>query len=116
MNFEIPQTIKSYFELTASEAHAEVAELFAPEAVIVDEGEDREIVGRDAIHQWKIELASQLKTTVEVIDFVEKEGTQTATALVSGNFPGSPAEFKYHFEISPEGLIHRLVIEFVSLR
>jgi len=116
MNTKLPETIETYFQQTAAEAHAEVAALFAPEAVIVDEGEDEEIVGRDAIHQWMIELAAKYKTSIDVTAYEEVGGQGIVTTLVSGNFPGSPAEFVYRFDLQDDGQIARLVMEFAGFK
>lgn len=115
MNIKLPKTIETYFQQTTAEAPAEVARLFAPDAVLVDEGEDLEVVGRDAIHQWMIELAAKFKTSIELTAYEEIERQGVVTTLVSGNFPGSPAVFVYRFDIQGD-LIHRLVIEFAGFK
>lgn len=115
MNIKLPETIENYFRHSADEAHAEAAALFASEAVVVDEGEETEIMGREAIHRWMIELAAKLTTTLEVTGYAEEKGQNVVTTLVSGNFPGSPAEFVYRFDLR-DGQIERLVIEFAGFK
>lgn len=113
MNIKLPQAIEAYFQQTAAEDHAEVAGLFTPDAVLVDEGEDLEVVGRDAIRQWMIDLATKSKTLIEVTAYEESNRQGVVTTLVSGNFPGTPAVFVYRFDIQGD-LIKRLVIEFAG--
>lgn len=115
MSIKLPEPIDSYLRHTASGNQQEAAAVFSPNATVVDQGEDTEVVGREAIHRWLIEVAAQYTTTVEVTDLVEKYDEVVLTTLVSGNFPGSPAEFVYRFTLR-DGLIERLVIEFVGFK
>jgi hypothetical protein len=115
MSIRLPEPIDSYFRYTASGDLKEAAATFAPEATIVDEGEDATVVGREPIHQWMLETAAKHATTLEVVGTDERDGEVVLAALVSGGFPGSPAEFRYRFVLG-DGLIDRLVIEFVGFK
>lgn len=115
MNIKLPEPIEDYFRFRAEGKSEQAAASFARDAVIIDEGEDHEVVGRDAISQWFAEIADKYKTTLEVVGSVEEEGNVVVTTLVSGNFPGSPAEFLYRFSVR-NALIERLVIEFTGFK
>lgn len=115
MSIKLPEPIENYLRSSESGDIDRAATAFAPEATVVDEGEDTEFVGREAIHRWMTEYTSKYKTTLEVTDMVEKDGEVVLTTLVSGNFPGSPAEFAYRFRMR-DGLIDRLVVEFVGFK
>jgi hypothetical protein len=115
MSIKLPETIENYLRYTADGALKEAAAVFAPEATVSDEGEDTEVVGREAIYHWMTEYTSKYKTTLEVVGMVEEDGEVVLTTLVSGNFDGSPAEFVYRFTLR-DGLIDRLVIEFVDFK
>jgi len=52
---------------------------------------------------------------LEVVGSVQEDGEVVVTALVSGSFPGSPAEFLYRFSVQ-DALIKRLVIEFTGFK
>lgn len=115
MSIKLPEPIETYLRSTANGDLKEAAAAFAPEATVVDEGEDTKVVGREAIYRWLIEVAAQYTTTVEVVGLAEKDGEVVLTTLVSGNFDGSPAEFVYRFVLR-DGLIDQLVIEFVGFK
>jgi len=115
MSIKLPQPIENYFRYSENGAIDEAAAAFDSEATVFDKGEDLEATGREAIHRWMTDYTSKYKTTLEVVDLVEESGEFVVTALVSGNFPGSPAEFVYRF-ILQDGLIDRLVIEFIGFK
>lgn len=115
MSIKLPESIDNYFRHSADKNAKEAAAAFTPGATIFDQGEDLEISGREAIERWFVELAAQYQTTLEIVGVVEENGAFAVTTLVSGNFPGSPAEFVYRFTLL-EGLIDRLVIEFVGFK
>lgn len=113
MSIKLPESIENYFRFSAEGKAEEAAACFALDAVIFDKGEDLEIAGREAIGKWFVELDAKYKNTLEIFNSVEDEGEVAVTAFVSGNFPGSPAEFCYRFVLR-DGLIERLAIEFVG--
>jgi len=115
MNVKLPEPIETYFRSSENGALQEAVATFAPEATVFDKGEDLEVAGREAIHLWMADYTSKYKTTLEVTDVAEQDGQFIVTTLVSGNFPGSPAEFVYRFELR-NGLIDRLVIDFVGFK
>lgn len=115
MNIKLPETIENYFRYSAEEKPKEAAAMFTADATILDNGEDLKVSGRESIHQWFIELAAKYQTTLEVVGLSEEEGEFVVATLVSGNFPGSPAEFAYRFALR-DGLIDRLAIDFVGFK
>jgi hypothetical protein len=112
---DLPEPIENYFRHSANEAIEEAVATFTPEATLFDQGEDTKAVGREAIHNWMTDYMSKYKTTLEVVGMIEEVGKVVVTTLVSGNFPGSPAEFVYRFVLR-DGLIDQLVIEFVGFK
>jgi ketosteroid isomerase-like protein len=115
MSIQLPEPIETYLLSSESGDLEKAAAAFAPDATVVDEGEDAKAVGREAIYHWMADYTSKYKTTLEVTEMVEKEGEVVLTALVSGNFDGSPAEFVYRFVLR-DGLIGRMVVEFVGFK
>lgn len=115
MSIHLPEPIANYFRCKADENLTEAAGTFTPAAMVFDKGEDREVFGQEAIHRWFIEQAATVKTTVDVVSLREESGEFVVTTLVSGNFKGSPAEFEYRFTLR-DGLIDRLIIEFVGFK
>lgn len=115
MNIKLPEPIENYLRFRSGEKPEESAHLFATEATIFDNGEDYKVSGREAIKHWHTEVAAKYKMTLEVISFTEEDGEIVVSILVSGNFPGNPAEFVYRFTLS-SGHIEKLVIDFVGFR
>ena len=71
---------------------------FTDDALVKDEGMTHG--GRAAIRSWMEETTRKYGVTVEVSG-VEGDGDDVrVAALVSGNFPGSPATLHYAFQLS----------------
>lgn len=115
MSIKLPEALEKYIRNSEIKNLDEAVTAFAPDATVVDEGEDTTVVGREAIRTWMADYTSQYTTTVEVTDMVEKDGEVVVTVLVSGDFPGNRAEFVYRCTLR-DGLIARLVIEFAGLK
>lgn len=105
----LPEPIAIYFQAKANDRPNDTIECFAPDAVVIDEGEDLEIRGREAIQSWINGTIAAYKLTTEITDSAQEGNEIVVTALVSGDFPGSPAEFDYRFVLDGS-LILRLVI------
>jgi hypothetical protein len=93
---DLPPPIAAYFAADTSDANA-VAQCFSESAVVIDER--REHRGRPAITRWKVEAAAKYHYTSEPLA-VDVAGPEvTVTARVTGNFPGSPVDLRYHFTL-----------------
>lgn len=111
----LPEPIAAYFRYKTEDGLNGAPDFLSPDATVIDTGEDTEVNGRDAILRWMAQVADQYKFTTELLGLVEEEGATVVTTLASGDFPGSPAEFAYRFELR-DGLISRLTIDFVGFR
>lgn len=109
MQLTLAEPIATYFRAKGSEDPAEVLGCFSTDAVIVDTGENMEMKGHDAIRKWLTGTVASYNLTTEVTRAVEQGDETVVTALVSGDFPGSPIEFDYGFVVR-DGKIDRLVI------
>ena len=78
----------------------EFAENFADTAIVHDESKEHH--GKAEIKQWNEETNEKYKTQLKPIDFSSTEKESILTTMVSGNFPGSPIQLKYHFIIKDE--------------
>jgi hypothetical protein len=56
--------------------------------VVLDERRERR--GRSAIREWMEETTRKYRATVEITGVAATDSGAVVTALVSGNFPGSP--------------------------
>lgn len=96
MRSTLPNPIKEYFSADRQDADA-VASCFTDRAVVKDES--RTWIGRDGITQWKKSTTARYRYTSEPIASEAKDGTITVTSRLTGNFPGSPVELRYVFEL-----------------
>lgn len=97
--------------MTAKNAHDVEGQVacFAADASVDDEGQT--IVGTDAIRGWATKVTAAYDLTVEPSGFAgDPDGAGVLTAMVSGSFPGSPLEFRYHLTLA-NGLITSLRTE-----
>lgn len=96
----LPEPIAAYF--AAKNRHDIEAMLvpFSADAIVKDEGQ--ELRGHAPIRAWMEETTRKYAVTVEPKGVSVKGGSTVVTALVSGNFPGSPAELRYTFTLRME--------------
>lgn len=107
MPISVPAPVTAYFAASnAQDIDAAVA-TFAESAIVVDEG--RTYVGRPAILSWLEEVFAKYGVTAEVSEHAVLGDVHRVGALVSGNFPGSPAVLRYQFGLEGEGIV-RLAI------
>lgn len=98
----LPQPLPAYF---AARDHRDTARLFAPDAVVRDEGAVH--AGSVAIVEWLDRVEARYHPRYAV-QSAETEGNRSVvTFLVSGTFPGSPATLRQAFVIDA-GLIRSL--------
>lgn len=71
---------------------------FSEDATVRDEG--RTHVGRAAIRAWMDETTRKYGVSVAVSKVTVEGDAVRVAALVSGNFPGSPATLRYAFTLS----------------
>ena len=91
----LPPVLVAYLSSEATTDVESLANCFAPDAVVHDEG--RTIRGLDAIKAWKQDAKAKYQYTVEPLDAVHDHATVTMRARLSGKFPGSPIEVTYRF-------------------
>ena len=108
MSPELPDTLRRYFAAQNRHDVEAMAECFAPDAGVRDEGHT--YIGREAIRRWKVETIAKYGIRIEPLTATDQAGTLTVTARVTGNFPGSPADLMYDFALDGSGLIGRLAI------
>jgi ketosteroid isomerase-like protein len=107
MNIKIPLLIDRFIQAkNAYDSKAFVA-CFAEQAVVLDEG--KEIRGLSAIQNWIEASTAKYQDTLTVTKLVEHNHETVLTALVAGNFEGSPVLLDFHFVIK-EDKIDRLRI------
>jgi uncharacterized protein (TIGR02246 family) len=108
MPASVAALVDRYFEADAIRDIDAITALFAPDAVVVDEGETRR--GSAQIEQWQRGAASKYEYTTSILG-TESTGPNTARvrARLDGNFPGGTVYLNWDFTIDGE-LISHLVI------
>src|SRR5260370_23937488 len=97
MPVDLPKPIAAYIAAeNAGDADA-VAQCFASNAVVRDEGQT--IDGLAAIKRWKAETARKYHHTIEPLGSVARDGDIVVTNRLTGNFPGSPIEVRFTFRL-----------------
>ena len=100
--------IARYFELDERRDIDAIVALFAQDATVIDEGEERH--GIAAIRSWQIGPASRYTYSTEVLATralaPDRHGV---TGRLTGNFPGGTADLNWDFTLTGER-IRRLVI------
>jgi len=102
----LPDPIAAYFAADQRNTDA-IARCFTTQAVVKDEGHI--YTGLDAIKAWKAAASAAYNYTSQPFAVKQKEGSHVVTSRVTGNFPGSPLDFRYSFRLE-RGLIASLEI------
>lgn len=89
--------IATYFDLTPEADTADLAGVFAEDAVVHDAA--REHRGLTAIREWRIETMARTPFTARPLSSEERDGVVVVRAEVSGTFPGSPVTLAHDFTI-----------------
>ena len=100
MSVDLPTPIAIYIAAENRGDAEALAQCFAENAVVRDEG--RTIEGVAAIKQWKAETGKKYQHTIEPIESVQKDGRTIVTNRLSGNFPGSPIELEFVFTLEDD--------------
>jgi len=97
MSVQLPPVLESYFAAGNANDAPRIAAHFAEHARVKDEGQWRE--GRAAIETWAREAREKFQYTATPLAAEPDGEAQVVTARVEGNFPGSPVELRYRFEL-----------------
>jgi ketosteroid isomerase-like protein len=98
MSLDLPAPLPAYFAAKNAHDIDAILACFADNAAVRDEGHDYR--GHAAIRGWIEETTRKYKVTVEPLDVAHDNGAIAVRALVSGNFPGSPATLRYNFTVA----------------
>lgn len=100
MAMHLPPPIEAYFAADKKGDAQELAQSFAPDAIVIDEGNTYE--GREAIQDWIAHASTEYSYSVEPFALTEEAGRIVVTSHLVGNFPGSPVDLRYRFAIDGE--------------
>jgi hypothetical protein len=105
---KLPDVISRYFERDADRDIESIVGLFAADATVIDEREERN--GTAEIRAWQTGAASKYTYTTDVTS-TEALGPDRylVSGRLTGNFPGGTADLKWDFTIAGQH-IKRLII------
>ena len=96
MTLNLPEPVAAYF--TADKGDSEgLSRCFTEDAVVKDEGHTYN--GRAAIKRWKADASTKYQYTCEPLACEQKDSKTVVTSRLTGNFPGSPLDLRFFFEL-----------------
>jgi len=95
-SLSLPKPITAYFTADGGDGEA-VSQCFTENAVAKDEGHTHK--GRAAIKKWKTDTSAKYQYTSEPFACEEKDGKTVVTSHLVGNFPGSPVDLRFFFQL-----------------
>ena len=90
----LPRAIDAYVRQENFGA-ADLAECFAEDAVVQDEGKTH--VGRAAIARWRASAKRKYSHSLAPLELTQVGDRTVLKAMVFGNFPGSPVVLEFAF-------------------
>jgi ketosteroid isomerase-like protein len=96
----LPAPVAAYLDAANRLDSAAVAQCFTADAVVGDEGERYH--GPEAIAAWASATIARYRPHAEPRALDGADGRYRLTALVAGDFPGSPVILAYRFTLNGE--------------
>ncbi len=93
---KLPKPIATYFAADRGDSTT-FSQCFTENAVVKDEGHTYK--GRAAIKKWKEDASTKYQYTSEPFACEQKDGRTIVTSQLTGNFPGSPVDLRFFFEL-----------------
>jgi hypothetical protein len=93
---QLPEPIANYLSADGGD-NAAYSRCFAEDAVVRDEGHIYR--GLAAITQWKADSKKKYQYTIEPLACARKGDKTIVTNRLTGNFPGSPVELQFVFQL-----------------
>jgi ketosteroid isomerase-like protein len=97
MPINLADAVAAYFAAESRDDAEAMAQCFAEDAVVRDEG--KTIEGLAAIRRWRAETKEKYQHTVEPLKSAQKDGKTVVTVRLAGKFPGSPINVEFAFEV-----------------
>ena len=97
MSVDLPTPIAIYIAAENRGDTEALAQCFAEHAAVRDEGQT--IEGLAAIKQWMAETKRKYQHTIEPLASAQKDDQTVVTNRLTGNFPGSPIELRFIFQL-----------------
>jgi len=108
MTLNLPGPVAAYFTADRTDSEA-VSRCFAENAVVKDEGQTYN--GRAAIKNWKDDVSAKYQYTSEPVACEQEEGKIVVTSRLTGNFPGSPVDLRFFFELDGDKIVTLEIVQ-----
>ncbi len=95
MSVPLPKAIECFMSSENAHDADALAECFAADATVRDEGRTRK--GLTEIAAWRRETTEKYRHTAEPVAVAERDGKIIVATKVSGDFPGSPVTLDFVF-------------------
>src|SRR4029077_6676796 len=96
MSTKLPDVVSRYFERDGDRDIESIVGLFAENAIVIDEGEERH--GTAEIRAWQTGAASKYTATTEIPGTEARAPDRSSAAgRLTGNSPGGTADLKWDF-------------------
>jgi len=99
MTLNLPKQVAAFFIADKLDGEA-IAHCFTDDAVVKDEGHTYN--GRAAIRKWKEDASAKYVYTCEPMKSEQRDRKVVVTCRLTGNFPGSPVDLRFIFELAGE--------------
>jgi hypothetical protein len=93
---DLPEPIAAYFDADKRDGEA-MAHCFTNRGMVQDEGQTH--FGPAAIKSWKNAASAKYSYTSEPVAVEQKDGRYIVTSRLTGNFPGSPVNLRFSFNL-----------------
>jgi hypothetical protein len=108
ISMHLPKAIERFMSSENAHDIDALAECFASDATVRDEGRTR--AGLADIAAWRRETREKYRHIVEPVAVAERDGKLVVATRVTGDFPGSPITLDFVFRLE-DGKIASLEIE-----
>lgn len=98
MSIQLPEPIAGYFAADRSSDPESVARYFTENGIVTDEGNTHK--GHNAISSWAAASSAKYSYVVDPFEITTQDGQTVVAAHLTGNFPGSPVDLRYRFELA----------------
>ena len=99
MTNTLPSQVASYFLAKDSGETAPLDSCLSPNVIVRDPGENTEVHGIAGVKEWILQTHKKFTLSTKIIGSRLGNGVIIVDTMVSGDFPGSPLPFAYHFSI-----------------
>jgi hypothetical protein len=103
MSLHLPKPIENFMSSENTHDPDAVADCFAPDATIRDEGRTRR--GLKEIATWRRETRAKYRHTVKPVAVAKRADKTIVTTEMVGDFPGSPITVDFVFQLRGDRII-----------